>query len=232
LKPRSNAPGSCKVGVSIIKPKSSNDEQFVVDTKTIFYTWTTIAPLTLRIQAPDAASVGDDLPYQIIVTNLSDFTQDADVEITIPEGTEMTSAEQSPTQVSADKSRVVWSVKNLPEHSSYQLNFTLRKNVEGPVNLRVRFVKTAPTSPGLSGSTPQNSSVQPPTTLPQTSPTSPNMTSPNMTSPNMTPPSATSPNAYSSQGSSSTPSGTDGITPPTLSPDSGVDQADVRPSLN
>jgi len=216
LKPRSNAAGSCKIAVSIIRPKSSNDEQFVVDSRTIFYTWTTVAPLTLRVQAPDASSVGDDMPYQIVVTNLSDFTQDADVEITIPQGAEMTGAEQQPTQVSADKSRVVWTVKNLPEHSSYQLNFMLRKTVEGSINLYVRFVKTSPTDPGLSNSAPKNPSAQPPTVLPQTSTT----------------PSVTSPTVPSASNATSTPGGTDPTAPPTLSPDvSGVDPAAVRPSL-
>ena len=206
LKPRSAAPGSCKIAVSIIKPKSSNDEQFVVDSRTIFHTWTTVAPLTLRVQAPDAASVGDDMPYQIVVSNLSDFTQIADVEVTIPEGTEMTSAEQQPTQVSSDKSRVVWTVSNLPEHSSYRLNFTLRKNVEGPVNLRVRFVKTSPTEPGLSNSAPPQGTIAQPPTVSPTAPTT----------------DSSAPSANSSLGT----------TPPTLSPSTGaIDQADVRPSL-
>lgn len=163
----SSKSGTTKVKVSIYRPGTEAYPEAVVDSRTIHYTWTTAAPLAVQVIAPSSAKAGDELRYEIVVNNYSEFFYRTTIDIEIPQGTKLINI-TPPISTQADpQKRLTWTVENIMPNSSYSVDLYLKKEFDGNVPLRVQLRNSAPTEtptnarPSYPNQT--NSAVKPPT---------------------------------------------------------------------
>lgn len=147
------AAGTAKIKASVIRPKSDKYKQVVVDSKTFFYTWTNVAPVTISLHSMQAQyQQGEEVDYQLTVNNLSDFAQNVVFELVIPRNARLISAEKGkPWEYdSPDKSLVRWHVIGVEPHKPYSVSFVVESLDGSPIELNARIVGSTPV--GVAGS--------------------------------------------------------------------------------
>ncbi|MDO5308587.1 MAG: hypothetical protein Q4G03_03705 [Planctomycetia bacterium] len=147
LTQRNGVAGTCQLKATIYRPDGSGQSDVAVDSKTFYYTWTDAPPVTLTSYGGKIERVGDVADCWIDVNNLSDFTQLAEVEVQLPKGVTVVSANPSISYAAADSSAFQWKVY-VPARHTQKLSFAIRKDVENiAANPSIRLVSASPTDP-------------------------------------------------------------------------------------
>lgn len=165
LKPSSSQPGTTEAKVSILRPGTTEYKQATIDSRSVFYTWTSNAPIGLEIQAPEAGAVNSDLHYRIFINNYSDFFYSTGIRVTIPYGTRFVSI-QPPIGHQTTAGELNWQIRQLNPKEYHVIDLVLHKEYAGNVDLNVKLFDTRceATPTQQTASAPSSGAVTPPTT--------------------------------------------------------------------
>ena len=160
-------PGTCAVRATVYRPATETARQVEIDKRTIHYTWTSSAPLTIAV-TPSASSVnvGEVVSYQIVVNNLSDFYQNAVVEAKMPTGVSDVKFDPQISEESSDGSAVRWVIAQIRPRGSTSMRVSLRKTTAAPIDLQATILRAAPTEPPTPGGSNAGSGTNPPVVSP------------------------------------------------------------------
>lgn len=173
LSQTSGLAGTAKIKTTIIRPATESGEQTEIDSRSVFYTWTNSAPVTLSMHGPEQYVAGQEAQYQLIVNNLSDFAQRTVVELVLPDkNTRLVTCDTQWAQEAQDKSWIRWDLSGIPPRDKVLINFSARRdadpqnpnqNAKSPLVLNARIVSSIPLgldgSSGAVGNRPQNASL-------------------------------------------------------------------------
>ena len=175
LSQTSGTAGTAKLKATILRPETDRNNQIEIDSRTFFYTWTYSAPVTLSLHGPEQYVVGQDAHYQLVVNNLSDFSQRTVVELVLPDtDTRLVSCDTQWAQEAQDKTWIRWDLSGIPAHSKVPINFAVRRDENpqkqtdprAPLNLNALVVSSTPL--GADGKSNAPATPQPRQTAPLT----------------------------------------------------------------
>jgi hypothetical protein len=189
LSPKEQQTGTNSIGVRIIRPAGvdGSDRRVTVGNETIRQTWSGNPNVLLTIKGPNEARLGQDLPYEITVTNRTSLLVQGIVSLPIPP---LASYLRSSPAGQMLGSTVTWNV-DLSPNSTSVINLILRQGTAGSLWLRPEFRRqgaqtTAAPRPSVGSAPPQRqppgaatfpgaatSPSVPPSSLLPSSPTSP-----------------------------------------------------------
>ena len=140
-------PGTAKISATIIRPATETAREVEVDSKTIFQTWSASGAVTMAlVPSTTSANVGETVSYRVTLNNLSDFYQNATVEVTFPtSGIDNVNFPVPPQREVANG--VQWDVATIAPRKSTSFTFSYRKTLSGATHITGRVVRSEPTSP-------------------------------------------------------------------------------------
>ena len=166
-------PGTAKLQATVFRPATDRDKQVEIDKRTFFYTWTYAAPVTFSVRAPEQYVPNQNMNYQLVVNNLSDFKQEVVIEMVIPKGTTLLPPVDRQrhiwSQEADDKSWVRWDLKGINAHDKYVIPITTRRESTTPAPLHFRIVSSKPLAPDAGGPSSAPQAVTPQQSAPQQS---------------------------------------------------------------
>lgn len=174
LKPNARST-TCKISATVLRPGNETEKTIAVEQQSFFCTWDKSADVTLKVDGPTRAELGDDLKYRATVTNYSDFRKNVVVELIVPRNAAFVSSSAKPTTV--ENSRYTWNIRLVDPRFSYPLDVVLRKIGEGAVEpsfrkVRVEASDLAETNPNESAAS-GALGVKPPVQSPPSAPSAP-----------------------------------------------------------
>ncbi|MBQ1863946.1 MAG: hypothetical protein II150_05090 [Thermoguttaceae bacterium] len=159
--------GTSQIKVSILRPGTSEYKEVVVDSRTIYYTWTTSAPIGIQVVAPDFAPANQDVHYKIYINNFSEFYYDTSISIRIPQGASFVSLTPTNANLRPNaQSEIQTRISQLRPHEYYVLDLVLRKEHSGNIDLNVSLYDTraVETPTARTGGAAPSGNVNPPVT--------------------------------------------------------------------
>jgi hypothetical protein len=141
LTPAAQTSGTNTVRISIIRPQGldGSQQRITVGSEIVRQAWSGKANVTVNIQGPPTAKIGEELPYRIAINNRTSQYVQGMVLLPIPPVASYVRS-NPPGQVS--EQTVYWNV-NVPPNSSSDIDVTVRQGASGSLWLRPEFRQTA-----------------------------------------------------------------------------------------
>lgn len=135
--------GTAKILATVFRPATETAREAEIDSKTIFQTWTQNGVVTASLTPSTlSAQPGERIHYNLTVNNLSDFQQNAVVEVIL--GSRAVEPQWEVQPLADSQGRAQFQVNNVQPRQSTTFGFSVKKSETGtgPVDVGVRVVKT------------------------------------------------------------------------------------------
>ncbi|MDR1926048.1 MAG: hypothetical protein LBQ66_16895, partial [Planctomycetaceae bacterium] len=150
--------GTNTISVQIIRPGSgvggqdsvaAGDKRITVGYETLRQTWSGEANVRVNIKGPERGSIGSELPYEIIVTNNTDFNVEGVLALSMPP---VANYVRSTPPIYMQSGQILYWNVEIPAKRSATVNVILRQNNAGRMILESNFtpgsrVNTQPNLP-------------------------------------------------------------------------------------
>lgn len=145
LTPVSQTSGTNTVRISIVRPAGvdSAEQRITIGSEIVRQTWSGKPNVTVSIQGPPAANIGEELPYRISVNNRTPQYVQGTVLLPVPP---VASYIRSNPLGTLTGQTVFWNV-NVPPNSVSDIDVTVRQGTAGSLWLRPEFRQTSSVLP-------------------------------------------------------------------------------------